>query len=203
MLINDEIVMKYFDKVDYKGAKIDIYKKCPVYTEDILTLKLTASEDASELLKCYSDEKSVPLFNSDNCNGDDFHYTTIDRMKKAIDFWQFSYKNRYFIRFTVVLNKTGEKIGTVEMFKREANDEFNHFGVLRIDLQSKYEEQKYIDEILEIANKNFYKDFDVEFILTKAIQAASERIISLGKKGYKPIDEKFVIYDDYFINGNK
>jgi len=145
MLISDEIVIKCFEKADCKEMKIDIYKKCPVYTTDILTLKLTSSEDASELLKCYSDEKSVPLFNSDNCNGDDFHYTTIDRMKKAIDFWQFSYENRYFVRLTVVLNKTGEKIGTVEMFKREASDELKDFGVLRIDLQSKYEEQKYIN----------------------------------------------------------
>jgi len=203
MLINDEIVMKYFDEADYEGVKIDIYKKCPVYTTDILTLKLTSLEDTSELLKCYSDEKSVPLFNSDNCNGDDFHYTTIDRMKKAIDFWQFSYENRYFVRLTVILIETGEKIGTVEMFKREANDEFKDFGVLRIDLQSKYEEQKYIDKILEVANENFYKDFDVEFIITKSIPAAAERIISLGKKGYKPIDKKFVKYNDYFINGNE
>jgi len=65
----------------------DIYKECPIYTANILTLKLTSLEDVTELLKCYSDEKAVPLFNSDNCHGDDFHYTTIERMKEAVDFW--------------------------------------------------------------------------------------------------------------------
>lgn len=182
--------------------KNDIYKQCPIYTTDVLTLKLTSLEDVTDLLKCYSDEKSVPLFNSDNCHGDDFHYITIERMKEAVDFWEYSYENRYFVRLTVILNKTREKIGTIEMFKREAEDEFNYFGVLRIDLQSKYEKQQYIDEILQIANQDFYKAFEVDSILTKAIPNATERIASLQSKGYVPINKKFMIYDDYFVRTN-
>ena len=50
------------------------------------------------------------------------------------------------------MNDTNEKVGTIEMFRRQAEDEFNNYEVLRIDLQSKYEEQKYIDDILEIVN---------------------------------------------------
>jgi len=179
--------------------KIDIYKECPIYKTEILTLKLTSLDDVAELLKCYSDEKAVPLFNSDNCNGDYFHYTTIERMKEAVDFWKYSYEHRYFVRLTVFFNATREKIGTVEIFKREAVDEFNHFGILRIDLQNKYEKQLYIDEILQISNQNFYKDFEVESILTKAIINATERIASLKNKGYVQIDKKFMIYDDYFV----
>ena len=182
--------------------KNDIYKECPIYTTEVLTLRLTSLEDAAELLKCYSDEKAVPLFNSDNCHGDDFHYTTIERMKEAVDFWQYSYEHRYFVRLTVILNTTKEKIGTIEMFKREAEDEFNHFGVLRIDLQSKYEKQQYIDEILQIANQDFYKAFEVDSILTKAIPNATERIVSLKSKGYVPINKKFMVYDDYFVRTN-
>jgi hypothetical protein len=177
----------------------DIYEECPAYKKNLITLRQTSIQDAKELLKCYSDEKAVPFFNCDNCNGDDFHYTTIERMKQAIDFWNFSYKNRYFVRWTVILNDTNEKIGTIEMFHRTADDEFNHYGVLRIDLQSKYEIQPVIDDILEIANKNFYKVFDVKEILTKAVPKASERIASLIQKGYKPINQKFMIYDDYYV----
>lgn len=179
--------------------KIDIYKECPIYTTEVLTLKLTSLEDAAELLKCYSDEKAVLLFNSDNCNGDDFYYTTIERMKEATEFWQYSYEHRYFVRLTVFFNATRERIGTVEMFKREAVDEFNHFGVLRLDLQSKYEKQEYIDEILQIANRYFYKAFEVDSILTKAIPNATERVASLKSKEYVPINKKFMIYDDYFV----
>lgn len=177
----------------------DIYKECPTYKKRLITLRQTSMEDVKDLLRCYSDEKAVPLFNSDNCDGDDFHYTTIERMKQAINFWDFSYKNKYFVRWTVILNDTGEKVGTVEMFHRVADDEFNHYGVLRIDLQSNYEIQPILNEIIEIADENFYRGFDVKAILTKAIPGAAQRITSLMGKGYQPINRKFMGYDDYFV----
>lgn len=177
----------------------DIYEECPIYKKELITLRQTTSKDAEELLKCYSDEKTVPFLNSDNCHGDDFHYKSIERMKQAIDFWDYSYKSKYFVRWTVILNDTSEKIGTIEMFHRIADDEFNHYGVLRIDLQNKYEKKKYINDILEIANQNFFKAFNVKFILTKAIPDAAERIASLKREGYVPLNKKFMIYDDYFV----
>lgn len=48
-------------------SSTDIYSVCPEYKSHLVTLRKTAREDAPELLKCYSDEKAVPLFNSDNC----------------------------------------------------------------------------------------------------------------------------------------
>jgi hypothetical protein len=86
------------------------------------------------------------------------------------------------------------------MFHRIADDDFNHYGVLRIDLQSHYETQPVIEDILEIANENFFKAFDVKAILTKAIPEAAERITSLIHKGYIPLGRKLRIYDDYFVN---
>ena len=183
---------------------IDIYQECPMYKTKLITLSHTKMEDAQGLLKCYSDEKAVPFFNSDNCNGDNFRYTTLERMEKAIDVWNFCYKNKDFVRWTVILNDKNEEIGTIEMFKRIADDEFNHYGLLRIDLQSNYEKQPIINNILEIVNENFYKIFNVQAILTKAIPDANERCSSLVQKGYKTINRKFMIYDNYFINeGNK
>lgn len=176
----------------------DIYEACPIYKNKLITLRQTKQEDAEELLKCYSDQKAVPFFNSDNCHGDDFHYTTLGRMKEAIDFWDFSYKNRYFVRWTVILNEVEEIIGTVEMFHRIAEDEFNHYGVLRIDIQSRYEKQAVIGDLLEIVNEYFYEAFEVEKILTKAIPVANERISALIKNGYQPLNQKFMIYDDYY-----
>ncbi len=178
---------------------IDVYKECPILKNDFTILTQTTMEDVEELLKCYSDKDAVKFFNSDNCHGDDFYYTTVERMKQAIDFWNFSYKNRYFVRWTVSLNDINEKIGTIEMFNRGSEDEFNCYGVLRIDLQSKYEKQKYIDDILEIANENFFELFNVNYIITKAITDASERILSLKNKDYVPLNKKIMGYDDYFI----
>lgn len=175
-----------------------IYEKCPTYTKELITLRKIMKEDLEELLKCYSDKKAVPLFNSDNCHGDNFYYPTMEKMRQAIDFWEQSYNNGYFVRWTVILNSTNEKIGTIEMFHRIASDEFNHYGILRIDLQSKYEIEPIIENILSVANEFFYKAFDVKAILTKAIPTANERICALNKMGYKTINKKFMIYDDYY-----
>lgn len=176
----------------------NVYEQCPTYKKDLITLRQTNKEDLEELLKCYSDEKAVTLFNSDNCHGDDFHYTTIERMGKAIDFWEFSYINKYFIRWTIILNSTNEKIGTIEMFNREAEDEFNHYGILRIDLQSKYEIKPIIEEILAVANEFFYEAFHVKAILTKAIPVAKERVAALSGAGFKAVNRKVMTYDDYY-----
>lgn len=43
--------------------KTNIYDSCPIYKTNIITLRLSDKEDAEQLLKCYSDEKSVPLEN--------------------------------------------------------------------------------------------------------------------------------------------
>lgn len=180
-----------------------VYEVCPTYKNAYITLRQTVLDDAEELLRCYSDKKSVPFFNSDNCNGDDFYYTSIERMKEAIKFWDFSYNNGYFVRWTIILNNTNEIIGTIEMFHRMAEDEFNHYGVLRIDLKNEYENQKAIDSILEITNESFYTLFDVKSILTKGFPEARERVTSLKKKGFIPLHKKFIIYDNYFIRAIK
>lgn len=177
----------------------NVYEECPTYQKGRVTLRQTNIHDAQELLKCYSDEKSVPFFNSDNCHGDDFHYTTMERMQRAIDFWDFSYQKKHFVRWTVLLNDTDEKIGTIEMFHRIADDQFNHYGILRIDLQSPHETHAVIDELIEIASENFYEVFDVEAILTKTFPNAAERTASLVKKGYHPINQKFMVYDNYYV----
>ncbi|ROR23616.1 acetyltransferase (GNAT) family protein [Mobilisporobacter senegalensis] len=177
---------------------MDIYQICPEFKKGQITLRQTETQDAEELLNCYSDEAAVPLFNSDNCHGDDFYYTTLERMKQAIDFWDFSYKNRYFVRWTIIINDTEEIIGTIEMFHRIAEDEFNHFGILRIDLQSRFEKQEIINDILEIVNENLYQAFEVNSILTKAIPLAGERIQSLLNNGYSPMNKRFMGYDDYY-----
>ncbi len=178
----------------------DIYVNCPIYKNDLITLRQTTLADAPELLLCYSDKKAVPFFNADNCNGDDFYYKTLERMKQAIEFWNFSYVNKYFVRWTVILNETQETVGTIEMFHRTAEDECNHFGLLRIDLKSECEIQSVIDAILEITQNNFFSAFDVKAILTKAIPSASERTASLLKIGYVPLDRKLGVYDDYYVH---
>jgi DNA-binding XRE family transcriptional regulator len=58
-------------------------------------------DDWKELIVVYKDAMCVPFFNSDNCHGDIFYYSTEKRMKKAIGFWMDSTSKGYFVRKAV------------------------------------------------------------------------------------------------------
>ena len=62
---------------------MNVYEDCPVFQNERYVLRLVEDGDIGDLLKVYSDVKAVPLFNGDNCNGDDFHYTTPERSGKT------------------------------------------------------------------------------------------------------------------------
>lgn len=167
----------------------DIYKNCPVYKNSLITLRLLTDEDTKELLKCYSDKKAVPFFNSDNCNGSGFYNSTIEGMQQAVYFWKMSYDTKQFVRMTIIVNDTNEKIGTVEMFNRGMTEHYGMHGILRIDVQSRFETKEILLAILDIANKHFYEAFKVDYIITKTFDQASERLEALKLSGYIPMDK--------------
>ena len=146
----------------------------------------------------------MPLFNSDNCHGDDFHYTSLERMRSAMDFWRYSYEHRCFVRWAIVDKACGEVIGTIELFRREADDFFTDCGLMRLDLRSDYEHEGDIWEILERIVPEAYALFDCGMIATKAVPAAKERICALERLGFTRSDEKLIGHDgaeygDYFV----
>jgi predicted amidohydrolase/RimJ/RimL family protein N-acetyltransferase len=193
--IKDNGIWKGRVVVDYK----DIYNYCPEYRNTQITLRKTTREDAGALIKCYSDEKAVPLFNSDNCNGDDFHYTSLEQLYRTMDLWETSYNTRRFVRWTVIANESHEGIGTIEMFGRGPAPGIGRFGILRIDLRSDNESRPVIADILEIAEAYFCDAFNVNTILTKAIPRATSRIQTLLDMGYKPYQGALLKHGDYFF----
>ena len=46
-------------------------------------LRFANKDDVSDLLKAYGDKQALPFFNSDNCDGNNFYYPTIERMEKC------------------------------------------------------------------------------------------------------------------------
>lgn len=184
---------------------MDIYKSCPQTENQNYILRFVRADDCGDLLKVYSDKKAVPFFNSDNCNGDDFYYTTPERMKQAIDFWLYSYENGYFVRFSIIDKKTASAIGTIEIFNRTADDYFTNCGLLRLDLSSAYEKQAVIREILSLTIDPIFEWFECKMIATKAIPEAKERISALKDHGFALSDEKLVgghdhtEYDNYYV----
>lgn len=183
---------------------MSVYDFCPVLTGEHFRLVYTELSHCDDLLKVYSDENSVPLFNSDNCGGDDFHYKTYDRMKEAIEYWQWEYSRKGFVRMSVIDINTDEAVGTVEMFKRTSDDYFTDTVLLRLDLRSDYENREIIADILSIVINNCFDLFSCKSVTTKAVSSAFERINALNYMGFIKSD-KFLIghngtkYSDYFI----
>ena len=182
----------------------NIYKYCPTFQNEDYSLRMVTLEDTLDLLKVYSDKKAIPFFNSDNCGGDDFYYTTENRMREAINYWFFEYNRAGFVRWSIVSNVSDEVIGTIELFHRNSKDYFSNCGLLRLDLRSDYETSDAINKILQLIIEPTYTLFDCDKIATKAISSATERISSLESLGFILSDEKLIghdetEYDSYFV----
>lgn len=183
---------------------MNIYQSCPTLQNDRFLLRLVQPSDASDLLKVYSDEKSAPFFNSDNCHGDDFRYTTSERMWQALDFWIQAYQNGWFVRFAVVDAATSEAIGTIEEFKRDENDFFTDCGLLRLDLRSDYETADVIASVLSLIASPSFVLFGCSIVATKAVSTATERIKALKSLGFVKSDQPLIGHDgtkyyDYYV----
>lgn len=180
------------------------YETCPVFENENFLLRLVTMDDAADLLSVYSDKKAVPLFNSDNCNGDDFHYTTLERMQQGIEFWLWAYKNHSFVRWSIFDKKIGKGIGTIELFNRKAEDYFNDCGLLRLDLRSDYEDTEHIMEILSLILPHTCKLFGCQMIATKIPPFAAARRTAAAQLGFLESKERVggkdqEGYADYYV----
>lgn len=183
---------------------MNVYQSCPEFYNDEFALRLVSDADLTDLLKIYSDGKAVPFFNSDNCHGDDFHYTTLERMRAALNFWQEAYKNGWFVRFAIVDRSTNEVIGTIEEFKRDEKDFFTDCGLLRLDLRSDYEKAPTIRNILSLIVSPSFDLFGCSKVATKAVSSAVERAQALASLGFVKSDEPLIGHDgtkyyDYYV----
>lgn len=183
---------------------MSVYDFCPVLSNERFRLEFTEITHCEDLIKVYSDKKSVPFFNSDNCGGDDFYYDSYNRMKEAIEYWQWEYSRKGFVRMSVIDIDFNETIGTVEMFKRISDDYFSDTVLLRIDLRSDYEEFLIIKSLLSLILENCFDMFGCSSVTTKAVSAAEQRIAALSDMGFTKSDKKLIGHDgikysDYYI----
>lgn len=174
---------------------MNVYKNCPSFESEQFLLRLTNQGDVSDLLKVYSDLKSVPLFNGDNCHGDDFYYTTEERMRSAVDFWVEAYQKGWFVRWSIIDKITNEVVGTIEEFHRDADDAFTNCGLLRLDLRSDYERADAIENILSLIVKPSFDMFGCDKVATKALPIAVERRKALNALGFTECDSPLVGFD--------
>lgn len=183
---------------------MNVYAQCPEMENERFFLRLVTQQDCDDLWKVYSDAAAVPLFNSDNCDGDDFHYQTRERMMQGIRFWRWSYEHGCFVRWSILDKGTGCAVGTVELFHRISEDSYNHCAVLRLDLRSDYEREGQIADILALLFPQTFAWFDCNKVITKAKPMAAERIQALTSIGFVSGDAPLIgnsgiEYWDYWV----
>lgn len=163
---------------------MNIYETCPTLESEKFIIRLFKDDDCDDLLKVYSDKNALPFFNSDNCDGDNFYYSTKERMTDAIGFWHMSYENGWFVRLSIVDKETTSVIGTVELCLRVSDDEFNNMGILRVDVRSDYEEENVLCDIFSLITPKLEELLGCKGVLTKAPIYAVERIKAIQKVGF-------------------
>ena len=171
---------------------MNIYEECPSVENERFFLRSVKEQDCEDLFRVYSDRNAVPLFNSDNCHGDDFYYKTPKRMLQGIRMWLQSYAQRQFVRWSIVDKCAGCAIGTIELFCREAE---KREIVLRLDLRSDYEREEPIAAILAMLFPQVYGWFACERLITKAIPMAGSRIRVLKQMGFAPREAPLIGHD--------
>ena len=182
---------------------MNIYESCPTLESEKFIIRLFKDADCEDLLKVYSDKKSLPFFNSDNCDGDNFYYATKERMAEAIGFWHMAYENGWFVRLSIVDKEISSVIGTVELCLRVSEDVFNNMGILRVDVRSDYEEENVLYDIFALITPELEEWLGCKGVLTKAPLYAVERIKAIQKVGFTK-SEHFLIgkngfaYDGYW-----
>lgn len=180
---------------------MDIYEACPVYESERFRLRLVENEDLEDLWKVYSDKNALPFFNSDNCDGDNFYYATVEKMKEVLGFWDFSYKNRWFARLSIIDKEVSTVIGTIELCLRESEDAFNHMGILRLDVRSDYEKEDMLLELVSLITPHIPELLDCDGVLTKAPIYAVERMKAIQRAGFMKSEHLLIGKDGYAYNG--
>lgn len=181
---------------------MSIYEQCPVIENEKYRFRLSCQEDLDGLLAIYSDRNALPFFNSDNCDGDNFYYTTRERMREAMAFWDYSYKNRWFARLTIIDKRHDSIIGTVELCARVSEDAFNGMCILRVDVGSNYETADVLTDIFTAVSPRTDELLGTRGIVTKAPIYAVERIAALKNCGYAPSAHLLIGgHDGYQYNG--
>lgn len=180
-------------------GRLNLMRLCPVYETDDFFLRPVVMEDAEALLSCYSDEKSWPIFNKDNCSND-FHFTELSQMQATIGFWIKDMENNNYIRLSIINKETYKAIGTIELFNWHNNKPIRNLGLLRLDLASAYEKREYINQIFSLVQKKMCPALGIEQLSTKAIPTAFERLAVMKSLRYtRNIDRNVYIYPDLYI----
>ncbi len=122
-------------------------------------------------------------------------------MAEAIGFWHMSYENGWFVRLSIVDKTVSSVIGTIELCLRVSKDEFNHMGILRVDVRSDYEQEDMLYDIFLLIMPKFEEMLGCKGVLTKAPIYAIERIKAIQKAGFTKSEHLLIGKTGYAYDG--
>lgn len=180
---------------------INAFELCPTYETERFIFRLVNQTDTEDLFKCYSDQITLQHTNNDNCNGS-FHCENVDVMRKNILSWQKEYDARNYIRWSIIKKTTQTIIGTMELAPIPYIVKFykgSDTGILRIDLISHEENDENYLEIIDVAQKYFFSDFQIKQITIKAPSVHFDKVAVLEKLNFQPDIDNILPFEDYYI----
>lgn len=174
----------------------DPYTNCPEFDTEHFHLRQVRVEDAEELL-CFYGDLSEWMFNGNDWSNGIFssNYATAEEMRKCIRSWLNEYKNKFYIRMSVIDKATGKAVGTIEVF--DNLDIATGGAALHIDLSSPYETNMFVAELLGLADSEFFLFFGFKYLIVRALPNATERLAALCSAGYKLFKSEFC--KDYYM----
>ena len=174
--------------------------KCPTYETRNFLLRKLEKDDFEELFPCYSDPVAAKFFNGDNC-GISFFYDDKDKFKECVAYWLKAQEVHDFIRFTIINKANKKAVGTVEICpSSKYSYQERKVGILRLDIKSEFETKPVMDELFGILVSNLYKDFNVDYLITKAIPEALARLDVLKEENFMALSSGEVVpFENYYI----
>ena len=162
----------------------DPYAVCPEFDTEHFHLRQVCEDDAEDLLCFYGDLSKWMFYGNTWCNGIfSSERPTVEEMRNCIRSWLDEYRNKFFIRLSVIDKMTGKPIGTAEIF--DNLDKAKRGAALHIDLSAPYETQGYITELLTLADNELFSLFGFKYLIVWATPEATERVAALRSAEYK------------------
>lgn len=162
-----------------------IYLSNPKIENDKYRIRLVRKKDLEQIFKLYSNLDNLKCVNKDDCNLDNFHYTTMEKVLEKYHFWRCAYKNKWFARFSIISKQENKLIGVLELMKRRSYDTFDNAIVLRLDLFKEYEKYQVISELLSFIYEKMLKKCSYSKIAVKATLEMEERVKALINNNFK------------------
>ena len=111
-------------------------------------------------------------------------------MEQAINYWIMEYHREGFVRWSILDCTSSTAIGTMELFKRSANDVYDNTAVLRLDLLSKYEDGKY-ENVGSLKEPDMEKVYELKpdlIIMSGRLESYYEELNKIAPTIYLGVD---------------